>query len=62
MSTERGHAGNPSGLAHIAGYTKDFRNQLVEQVYGGDLFGNLWRFDLSDVNPGELDRGEARGR
>jgi type IV pilus assembly protein PilY1 len=52
LSTNVGTAGNPSGLAHIAGFTRDYRNQLVEQVYGGDLFGNLWRFDLSDVNPG----------
>jgi len=22
-------------------------NQVVEQVYGGDLYGNVWRFDLS---------------
>lgn len=50
LSTNVGSAGNPSGLAHIAGFTKDYRNQLVEQVYGGDLFGNLWRFDLSDAN------------
>ncbi|HVF64424.1 MAG TPA: PilC/PilY family type IV pilus protein [Casimicrobiaceae bacterium] len=50
MSTSAGTPGNPSGLAHIAGFTKDFRNQVVEQIYGGDLFGNLWRFDLSDPN------------
>jgi type IV pilus assembly protein PilY1 len=35
-----------SGLAQINGFTKDFHNQFVEQVYGGDLCGNLWRFDL----------------
>ena len=37
-----------SGLAQINGFTKDFHNQFVEQVYGGDLCGNLWRFDLTD--------------
>ena len=36
-----------SGLAQINGFTKDFHNQFVEQVYGGDLCGNLWRFDLT---------------
>ncbi len=50
MSTGVGTATAPSGLAHIAGYTKDYRNQLVEQVYAGDLLGNLWRFDVSDPN------------
>ena len=51
---------SPSGLAHIAGYSKDFRDQTVEQVYGGDLYGNVWRFDLSDPNPGEVAAGAAR--
>jgi type IV pilus assembly protein PilY1 len=40
--------GAPAGLAQINGFTKDFHNQFVEQVYGGDLCGNLWRFDLTD--------------
>jgi type IV pilus assembly protein PilY1 len=50
MSTSVGAPGSPSGLAHITGYTKDYRNQLAEQFYAGDLFGNLWRFDTSDAN------------
>ena len=51
MTTGVGTAGTPSGLAHPSAYTKDFHNQLAEQVYAGDLLGNLWRFDLSDSNP-----------
>jgi type IV pilus assembly protein PilY1 len=51
MSTGFGSAGSPSGLAHIAGYTKDYHNQLVEQIYGGDLYGHFWRFDVSDADP-----------
>ena len=51
MSTGFGDPADPSGLAQIAGYTKDFHNQLVEQIYGGDLYGNFWRFDVSDPNP-----------
>ncbi len=50
MSTGVGSAGTPSGLAHPAGYTQDFRNQLVEQIYSGDLLGNVWRFDVSDAS------------
>ncbi|NDP41515.1 MAG: hypothetical protein GZ089_02155 [Aromatoleum sp.] len=53
MSTGFGNASAPAGLAQIAGYTKDVKNQLVEQVYGGDLYGNFWRFDLRDPNPGK---------
>ena len=47
FTTGVGTPSSPSGLAHISGYTKDYRNQYVEQIYGGDLFGNMWRFDVS---------------
>ena len=42
---------NPSGLGQISGYVKDDANQLLEQIYGGDLNGRLWRWDVSDVDP-----------
>ena len=48
MSTGSGSTASPAGLAHIAGYTKDYQNQMVEQIYGGDLYGHFWRFDVSD--------------
>jgi type IV pilus assembly protein PilY1 len=51
MTTGSGNSTSPSGLAHISGYTKDFHNQLIEQIYGGDLDGKFWRFDVSDANP-----------
>jgi type IV pilus assembly protein PilY1 len=51
MDTGFGSSPSPSGLVHVSGYTKDFRNELVEQIYGGDLYGNFWRFDVSDSNP-----------
>jgi type IV pilus assembly protein PilY1 len=50
LSTGFGSPSSPSGLAHLSGYTKDFRNQLAEQIYAGDLYGNLWRFDVSDAD------------
>ena len=58
LSTGFGSAAAPAGLAHAAGYTKDFRNQLIEQIYAGDLFGNFWRFDVSDPNPGNWTVGQ----
>jgi type IV pilus assembly protein PilY1 len=45
-------AGNPSGLARITGYTLDYGDYTTEQVYGGDLFGNMWRFDVSNPSGG----------
>ena len=58
MSTGAGTPGTPPASAHIAGYTKDFHNQLVEQIYAGDLLGNFWRFDVSDANPGNWTVGK----
>jgi type IV pilus assembly protein PilY1 len=50
LSTGVGDATTPSGLAQIAAYEKDFRNQIAEQIYGGDLLGNFWRFDISGTD------------
>ncbi|HEX8012778.1 MAG TPA: PilC/PilY family type IV pilus protein [Casimicrobiaceae bacterium] len=46
-----GTPANPSGLTQINGFTQDFHNQIIEQIYGGDLNGNVWRFDVSDPDP-----------
>ena len=58
MSTGAGTPGTPSGLAHPAAYTKDFHNQLAEQIYAGDLLGNFWRFDVSDADPANWSVGK----
>jgi type IV pilus assembly protein PilY1 len=41
-------ATNPRGLSTIRAYTASRKNPYVLQAYGGDLSGNVWRFDLSD--------------
>lgn len=43
-----GSLANPSGLTQISGFVKDWRDQTVEQIYGGDLNGNVWRWDVHD--------------
>jgi type IV pilus assembly protein PilY1 len=45
--TTVGSAGNPSGLTQATAYTRDVSDNTIEQVYAGDLLGNVWRFDLS---------------
>ena len=55
VAADIGTVTSPSGFTQISGFTKDYRNQTIEQVYGGDLNGRLWRFDVSDPNAGELD-------
>jgi type IV pilus assembly protein PilY1 len=40
----------PSGLSRISAWMDNVNiNNTVTQVYGGDLFGNVWRFDLSKL-------------
>ncbi len=39
-----GVVNDESGLAHVTGFVED--DGSVRYVYGGDLLGNLWRFDL----------------
>jgi type IV pilus assembly protein PilY1 len=41
----------PSGLAQISGYVENgMVDNTVQYVYGGDLMGNVWRFDLNDAS------------
>jgi len=50
LNTTAGTSASPSGLAHATGYTQDVSDNTVEQVYAGDLLGNVWRFDLSQAS------------
>ncbi len=49
ISTGVGDAANPSGLAWLNAYVDKFdaNNQQV-RVYGGDLTGTMWRFDIDN--------------
>jgi type IV pilus assembly protein PilY1 len=47
ISTGIGDTTTPSGLGRINAWADDAMNDnSVEYAYGGDLLGNLWRFDL----------------
>jgi type IV pilus assembly protein PilY1 len=51
IGTGVGSATDPSGLAHISGrVASGTSNSTVEYVYGGDLKGNVWRFDLTHAS------------
>ncbi|TAJ78290.1 MAG: hypothetical protein EPO42_08070 [Gallionellaceae bacterium] len=46
--TAAGTSAAPSGLGQIVGYSDNaYRDNTVKFVYGGDLLGNVWRFDLT---------------
>jgi len=34
-------------LGRASAFTRDIHDNTIEQVYAGDLHGNVWRFDLS---------------
>lgn len=47
--TPAGSITDPSGLAHISAYVPDYTDYTALNVYGGDLMGNVWRFDLTSA-------------
>ncbi len=46
--TPDGSATDPLGLAHIEAFIPDATDYTATEVYGGDLYGNIWRFDLTN--------------
>ncbi|MGA7750555.1 MAG: PilC/PilY family type IV pilus protein, partial [Gallionella sp.] len=47
ISTGVGSAATPSGLAKIAAWNTASSSNQASYIYGGDLLGNLWRFDIN---------------
>jgi type IV pilus assembly protein PilY1 len=55
VSTGIGSIATPSGLTRISAWATDpDADNTSSYVYGGDLEGNLWRFDLSQTPPAVL--------
>jgi type IV pilus assembly protein PilY1 len=48
IDTKSGSPGTPNGLSGIATISSA-NNGVVDIVYAGDLYGNLWKFDLSSA-------------
>lgn len=49
ISTGAGTPATPSGLARIAGWNDEPAGNKVGFTYGGDLLGNVWRFDINST-------------
>ena len=48
INTSAGSSATPSGLAKISAYsTNSETDNTTLAVYGGDMLGNLWRFDIN---------------
>lgn len=51
IATGAGSTTSPSGFAKFSTFSiNPFANQSALYVYGGDLEGNLWRFDINEDN------------
>ncbi|BCX88538.1 type IV pilus assembly protein PilY1 [Methylomarinovum tepidoasis] len=53
-TSDSASGGKPNGLATVAPVDVD-GDAVADYVYGGDLYGNLWKFDLTDSDPGQWD-------
>jgi type IV pilus assembly protein PilY1 len=49
FDTGAGTPAIPSGLAQINAFRQSSYENIYEQIYGTDLLGNLWRFDVSST-------------
>jgi type IV pilus assembly protein PilY1 len=50
ISTGVGSPASPSGLNKIAGWADDpLIDNVAQRIYGVDLLGNTWRFDVNDI-------------
>ena len=50
IDTGAGTTTNPAGLAHLNAWVEGLLDNTAERVYGGDLLGNLWRFDINGTS------------
>lgn len=59
ISTGEGNTTTPSGLAKIAGFNNEPQGNSVGFVYGGDLQGNVWRFNVNGTNTADIGTGDV---
>lgn len=50
--TKAGSPANPSNLGKINAWVDDAKDNTAKRFYGGDMLGNVWRFDFdNDIAP-----------
>ena len=47
IGNSTGSTTTPSGLSKIAGWNNSASSNRATYIYGGDLLGNVWRFDIN---------------
>ena len=58
ISTNVGDTTTPSGLAKIAAWNDESTGNKAGYVYGGDLLGNVWRFDINSTVAASIGTGD----
>lgn len=59
INTGVGDTTTPSGLAKIAAWNNDPAGNQTSYVYGGDLLGNVWRFDINSAAAATIGTGSV---
>lgn len=59
ISTGVGSAATPSGLAKITAWNDEPSGNKAGYVYGGDLLGNVWRFDINSTVAAAVGTGDV---
>ncbi len=55
IGTGKGDTTTPSGLNHMAAYADNFNiDNTARYVYSGDLYGNVWKFDMKTASVSRL--------
>jgi len=59
IDTGVGDTTTPSGLAKITAWNLDATGNKAGYVYGGDLLGNVWRFDINSATAAVIGTGSV---
>src|SRR5690606_23532185 len=60
IATTAGDAATPSGLAHLNVRVRSYQDNTALAIYGGDLLGNVWRFNLTEAQDGAVSGSAQR--
>ncbi|MFV2059675.1 MAG: pilus assembly protein [Gammaproteobacteria bacterium] len=52
IDTEQGSVATPNGIASVTPVDID-GDKIADYIYGGDLLGNMWKFDVTNSNTGQ---------
>ena len=52
LDTGAGSPQHANGIAYVTDADLD-KDRITDYLYAGDLFGNVWRFDLTSTNPAQ---------